>query len=233
MARHGTTALTVATRRRLQVLDALAKERLLDVHYRYALELVDHAAREIEPGRAFDIYARLHHLPGADADHLFQKVLVTIGRRSPPKPFEGDPEEGETIVETPHSIVAQIRRRLRGRQNMELREWIEFHTGRAETELLWTHVENARGFVELLEPFIGIGQAVGTYGFNLGVADGRAEIIYYLVLAHMSAGSTPTAPEYASNGGRLTLVTREVPGRDPRPSPRADPHRRGAGGVGR
>ena len=116
---------------------------------------------------------------------------------------------------------------------MELREWIEFHTGRAETELLWTHVENARGFVELLEPFIGIGQAVGTYGFNLGVADGRAEIIYYLVLAHMSAGSTPTAPEYASNGGRLTLVTREVPGRDPRPSPRADPHRRGAGGVGR
>ena len=177
----------------------------MDVHFRAAMELVDRARQDVEPARALSIYARLHRLDGPDADLLFQRVLVSLGRRSTPRSYLGDTPREESGAETPQSVVAQIRKRLRGRVNLELREWVEYHTGRTETDLLWAHVENAVQFVELLQPVMAVGEAVETYTASLGVPGARAEIIYYLVLAHRSAGTAPTSTT-ETRAARLSVV---------------------------
>lgn len=177
----------------------------MDVHFRAAMELVERARGDVEPSRALTIYARLHHLQGSDADHLYQRVLVSLGRKRSPKPLLPESSKIETGVETPQSVLGQIRKRLRGRVNLELREWVEYHTGRTETDLLWAHVENAVQFVELLQPIMAVGEAVEEYTGSLGVPPARAEIIYYLVLAHCSAGTSPSS---TTGGGpnRLAIV---------------------------
>jgi hypothetical protein len=171
---------------------ALARERLMDVHFRYVIELVDHASDEVDAARALSIYKRLHGLQGLDASALSHKVFVALGRRAPQTEVEEKPEEG--LVESPQSILGVIRRRLRGRVNTELREWVEYHTGRAETELLWVHVENALQYVDLLDSVLSMGEAVALYADELGVPAARTETVYYLALAHRSASAVLTVP---------------------------------------
>jgi uncharacterized protein YbgA (DUF1722 family) len=225
----GISAVPAPLRRQIQLLDAMSRERLVDVHFRYSLELVDHARSTVEPSRAFGIYARLHHLRGADADHLYQKVLVALGRRKTLKPFAGEAADDAPGVDTPQSVFGQIRRRLRGRQNTELREWVEFHTGRAETELLWAHVENARQFAELLEPYLGIAGAVAVYAESLAIPPGRAEIIYYMVLAQRSTDGAPSVPAAETVESTATAVFPEPALRLLKTSTHHMESRRGAG----
>jgi hypothetical protein len=170
----------------------------MEVHFRYSMELIDHASQEVEPARALSIYTRLHNLRAPDADTLYHKVFVALGRRRSPKPYGGDSPEQDPGAKTPQSIFGQIRRRLRGRVNIALREWVEYHTGRAETELLSTHVENSLEFVDLLEPAVGMAEAVALYAEELGLHPSRVEVIYFLGLASRSAR------KYATDPGELT-----------------------------
>jgi hypothetical protein len=197
---HGLT-ISSALRRQLEVTVALANERLMEVHHRYVMEFVDHAREQVEPARAIRIYARLHSLRDEDATRLHQQAFVSLGRRNPPKPGRSTAPEPSSGPDTPQSILGIIRKRLRGRVNVELREWVEGHTGRAETELLWSHVENAIQFVELLEPSLSVGEAVELYAAELGVPPSRVETIYYLTLAHRSAISAPGTPVGSGSGG--------------------------------
>jgi hypothetical protein len=182
-------AIPVPLRPKLQMCAAMARERIAEVHFRYAMELVEHTREQIEPGRALTIYNRLHGLRGAEAGGLQHRVYVALGRRILPRSAATEAAAPETEWESPRSIVALIRRRLRGRVNRELREWVEYHTGRAETELLWAHVENALQFVELLESEVGIGNAVDVYAAELALPAPKAETVYYLSLAHRGAGN--------------------------------------------
>jgi hypothetical protein len=197
---HGTPAIPAALRPQLQIAAALARERLAEVHFRYAAELVDHACPDIDPSRVLAIYVRLHGLRGADATRLYHSVFVSLGRRQAPKPLvDGAPAEGAGW-KTPQSVLGQIRNRLRGRVNTELREWVEYHTGRAETELLGAHVDNALQFVQLLEPRLGIAEAVAVYAEELAVQPRITETIYYLALARRSPASSKAAPGQPSRG---------------------------------
>jgi hypothetical protein len=191
---RGLTSIPPALRRQLAVTAALASERLMEVHLRYAMELVDRTRDQLEPARALSIYARLHHLSESMASRLQHDVFVALGRRSPPKAPAGSGSGAPDGPETPQSILGIIRHRLRGRINSELREWLEYHTGRAETELLWAHVENALQFIDLLEAEVGLADAVEVYASELAVPPARIETIYYLTLAHRSALAFPSVP---------------------------------------
>lgn len=173
----------------------------MEVHFRYAMELIDHASQEVDPARALSIYTRLHNLRVPDANTLYHKVFVALGRRRSPKPFAEDATEHDPGAKTPQSVFGQIRRRLRGRVNTELREWVEYHTGRAETELLSTHVENSLEFVDLLEPAVSMADSVALYAEELGLHPARIEVIYYLALASRSARKYTTAPNELTPGG--------------------------------
>jgi hypothetical protein len=204
-----TALVPAALRPQLQMSGALARERLLEIHFRYLMELVDHAQPVVDPSRALSIYIRLHGLRNEDANALFHKLFVALGRRSKRKPFVGGVVEDGGGWESPQSVLGLIRRRLRGRVNTELREWVEYHTGRAETELLWAHVENALEFGELLKPVLGMGDVVTLYASELAIPPGRTETIYYLALAHRSATATPNLLGEVSVGDRAARTVTE------------------------
>jgi hypothetical protein len=205
----GTPDVPANLRQQLQILVALSKDRLNEVHFRYAMELVDHARHDVDAERALSIYTRLHAMRGAEAENLYQKVFVALGRRHAPKPFASNEGEDGPKVDTPQSVLGLIRRRLRGRTNLELRQWVEYHTGRAETELLWAHVENALRFVELLDGVIELGDAVSLYATELTVSPTRTEMVYHFVLAHLSGGSPASTLGDMSSGDHLSRIAPE------------------------
>src|SRR5688500_3119381 len=61
------SALPAALRRQLDLTAAIARKRLMEVHFRQAMELIEHVDGELEPRRTLDIYARLHKLLPAEA----------------------------------------------------------------------------------------------------------------------------------------------------------------------
>jgi hypothetical protein len=183
-------------RRQLEIAAALAAERLMEVHFRYAMELVEHAREQVDASRALEIYARLHGIRQPDAERLRHRVLVALGRRADARRTGGSGEE-LAVPDTPRSVIGVIKKRLRGRVHLALREWVEFHTGRAETELLWAHVENALQFVDLMAPAADVADAVAAYAGHLGIPSARTEIIYYLTLAHLS-GNPLVSPAHDS-----------------------------------
>jgi hypothetical protein len=199
MARSNhSSGLPVALRRQLDLTAAVARKRLMEVHFHQAMELIEHVEGELEPRRALDIYARLHKLTPVEAAAVNQEVFVALGRRVLPKHVAVGAEPKEIRWEDPESTLRQIRRRLRGRVNVKLREWVEFHTGRTETALFWAHIENAHEFVDLLERNRSVSDAVTLYADEIGLSPSWTEIIYFIVLdqrspASRSAGVTSTA----------------------------------------
>jgi hypothetical protein len=196
---NASSSIPVVVQRQLAISGALATERLMEVHFRYAMELVEHTHQQLDPARALAIYSRLHGLRPVDTETLRHRVFVALGRRSThsPLPASTSAPEPEPLLESPQSVLGVIRRRLRGRVNSELREWVEYHTGRAETELLWAHVENALQFIQLLDPIRNVADAVEIYTAELAIPTARTETIYYLSLAHLSGNALVSLPEGA------------------------------------
>ena len=141
---------------------------------------------ELDSKRALDIYARLHKLTPSEAASVNQEVFVALGRRLLPKPVEVQEENARVRWEDPDSTLRQIKRRLRGRVNSELRDWVEYHTGRTETALFWAHIENAHEFVDLLEKNRSVSEAVSLYADQIGLSPSWTEIIYFIVLDQRS-----------------------------------------------
>ena len=128
----------------LNMLLAVGRKRLADAHFTYAMELIEHAAPYVSPPRALDIYSRLHHLTEEELRALKNRVLVAYAKRAPSDEklatFIGI--NGDVDWDITATVFQKLKKRLKGRQNLELRRWVELHTGRAEAELLSIHVEN-------------------------------------------------------------------------------------------
>ncbi|HEX6925545.1 MAG TPA: hypothetical protein VF167_08945 [Longimicrobiaceae bacterium] len=223
--------LPVPLRRQLDLTTAVARKRLMEVHFQQAMELLEHVEGEMEPRRALDIYARLHKLTSMEAANLSQEVFVALGRRLLPRPIEVTEDadsKREVRWEDPDSTLRHIRRRLRGRVNLELRKWVEFHTGRTETAIFWAHVENAHEFADLLEHHRSIADAVALYAEQVGLSPSWKELVYFMVLDQRSspsrpAGLSPTAlARRAWSGGETrSTALRVVEKRRERGRPRA------------
>lgn len=180
----------VALRRQLDLTAAIARKRLMEVHFRHAMELIEHVEGELEPRRALDIYARLHKLTPTEAAAVNQEVFVALGRRVLPKHVEVGEQPQDVRWEDPESTLRQIRRRLRGRVNKALRDWVEYHTGRTETALFWAHVENAHEFIDLLERTRSVADAVALYTDEISLSPSWSEILYFIVLDERSPAGT-------------------------------------------
>lgn len=190
MARtNASSGLPVVLRRQLDLVTAVARKRLQEVHFQQAMELIEHTTGELEPRRALDIYARLHKLTPAEAANVCQEVFVALGRRQLPKPMEVSGDGAGVRRENPDSTLRQIRRRLRGRVNTELRQWVEFHAGRTETAVFWAHIENAHEFVDLLERGRSVSEAVTMYADQIGLSPSWTELVYFMVLDQRSPAS--------------------------------------------
>lgn len=188
-------------RRRIELAIAVAQERLLATHVKYALELIQLTEAELGFDRALDVYTRVLRLDADDSRVVTTQVLARLGEREavapPPEelPVETEEDRGEH-----RSFVSQIRDRLRGRVRDETRRLIELHAARAEVALLETHVDNAATFVEILEKEMPLTEAAELYLEALEVRDSVAEVVYYITLDRVSDRFLP-ARRSAEGGG--------------------------------
>lgn len=184
-----------AMRRRVELAVAVAQERLLATHVDHVLKLIRLVGDQVPFESALNIYTRILRLSEDESRSITTRALAIIGERA--TETEAWPElvtqqEVEQAKEKgSRSFVKQIRQRLRGRVNDDLRRWVELAAARTEVAVLGTHVENALSFVELLEKEMPFTEAVELYLEALDVRDSVAEVAYYMALAKLADENLP------------------------------------------
>ncbi len=182
-------------RRRVELAVAVAQERLLATHVEHVLRLIRLVGDQVPFESALNIYTRLLRLSEDETRNITTRALAIIGEKA--TETEAWPElvtqaEVDQAQEKgSRSFVKQIRQRLRGRVNDDLRRWVELAAARTEIAVLETHVENALGFVELLEKEMPFTDAVELYLEALDVRDSIAEVAYYMALAKLADEHLP------------------------------------------
>ncbi len=180
-------------RHELRIMLAVARERILEQHEHCVLELLEEAREQVPVPRLLQIYVRLNGLDAADAAAVHHRVLVLLGRSAELRDdfARSHGSEGDAFLETPRQLLARLRRRIRGRVNLELRRWIELHLGRTQMSLLRVHAENAASFSAALAGVMSPAPAVELYVRQSKVRPALAEVLCWMVLERTAAASSP------------------------------------------
>lgn len=157
---------------RLHMAAAVAAEQVLDEHVRSAVELVEEGAGRAPVERLIAVYARLHYLKEPETRKLRERLLAALGRSG----------SGAGSLAGPRSPLARLSRRVRGRRDRELREWVEQHTARVELAVLDIHVENALATLRIAGPDLPVGSAISIYTEMLDLRETMAEMVRLRVL---------------------------------------------------
>lgn len=191
-------SLSQATRRRVDLAIAVAQERLLATHVDHALDLIELVGDRVPFDNALEIYHRLLRLTDDEIRLITTRALAALGERGDPRPGWSGQRPGGSDPGAPEgsrpSLFVQLRDRLRGRINEELRTWIELEAARTEIAILNCHVENALNFVEILEGELPFNAAVDLYLEALEVRDSIAEVVYYFALTRLNPKLIPERP---------------------------------------
>ncbi len=212
--RYRTRKLPPATRRALDVAAAIATEEIQAAHVAQVLELVDIAEGRVAPERVAEIYLRLHGIEDPSATVVRTRVLAELGQRVRAGVAEETAVADATPAEEPRGPFKGLRERFRGRVHVELRRWMELHTGRSEVLLLDIHVRNALVFVQALAPDVAIHDAVGIYREKVGVREQLGEVLYWFVLSRMSESELPTVRDVETSDLRIPPPPRKLPRRN-------------------
>lgn len=212
--RYRTRKLPAATRRALDVAAAIATEEIQAAHVAQVLELMDIAEGRVTPQRVTDIYLRLHGLEDPSATVVRTRVLAELGQRARASVAEELPSSPDGPPDAPRGPFKVLRERFRGRVHLDLRRWMELHTGRSEVLLLDIHVRNALAFVQALAPDVAIHDAVAIYREKVGVREQLGEVLYWFVLSRMSEAELPTARDVETSDLRIPPAPRKVPRRN-------------------
>lgn len=230
MDRRPLSRLNPDLRRRLEVAAEVTRAKLLDVHFAHVLELIHHARADMPAGRALEIYARLHHLRDEDGEQLAKRVLARVGGRAMRLAAMGRADEklGDVFEDDDAlSVFRQLRRRLRGRHNHELRRWIELHAARTELALLDVHADGAARFIEIVKPEGSLGDPVSLYARVMQVRDSIVEALYLLALDRYTGGGARLSRHRRLDTGRGSHGRVRGPGNPANPAIRG---RAAAGG---
>lgn len=186
--------ITAPARRRVELAIAVAQERLIHTHVEHALDLIERVGGQIPFESALGIYTRLLRLSEDEARVITTRALALLGERAAeaaqwPELVEQGGKNGKKPGY--RALLGQVRQRLRGRVNDELRRWIELSAARTEVALIETHLHNALNLVELLEQELPFTAVVELYLDALDVRDSVAEVVYYMTLARLSEQHLP------------------------------------------
>jgi len=211
--------LSASVRRRLELAIAVAEERLLATHVEHALGLIEMVGDEVPLETALDIYNRLLHLSSEETRIITTRALAHIGEHAVEAevwpelmarsaeasagvaraPDGGSPAEDEAAALREglpaalrgRALFSNLRQRIRGRVNDDLRQRIELAAARTEVALLRKHTDNALAFADVLEEELSLPEAVQIYVQSLDLRDSIAEVVYYLTLAQIADRRLP------------------------------------------
>jgi hypothetical protein len=189
-------------RRRVELAIAVAQERLLSTHVNHALRLIQLVGEQVPFENALGIYTRMLRLSADEARVITTRALATLGEHASDLPQWSEPIEEDADDEdlSPRSFVRTMRQRLRGRVKDDLRRWVELSAARTEVAILYTHVDNAMSFVELLERDQPAAESVELYLDALEVRESVAEVTYYLALGRIADQELPQVKPVTGSG---------------------------------
>lgn len=194
MSPRKNTKLPPEKLRELQVTAAVAREALMQMHVMRALRLIDIANNRVSVLRLIAIYTRVHALSNQDAEVLANRVLATVGHRARKNPAPAVYLDGEDAnLGEARSIVGVVRDRLRGRVLLDLRRWVELHTGATQAALLDLHVRHGLRFVQELRDTHSISDALAVYADLVGVPGNMKDALYIFALDKLAQDELPKA----------------------------------------
>lgn len=188
--------LSEPARKRVELAVAVAQEKLLTAHVDHALDLIALVNDDVSFTDALEIYSRLLRLDEDEARNISTRTLAILGEKVEHDARVAGEEsllgpETHDEEEAGRSVFGQMRQRLRGRVNEELRRRIELIAARTEVALVGTHVDNALHFVDFLDSEMNERQAIDLYLDALDLRDAIAEVVYYMALARIADDILP------------------------------------------
>lgn len=197
--RNPSRRLGEAMRRKLEVASAMAWEALVDTHVEQATQFVTLLAEYLPIEEALPRYLRESDLAETMATAVRTRVLMRFeegpgaGTQAPP-PIHFPPAHGEapandddggwTLLRQPQRVVRGVIERQR--RNEEIERITLLALARAEEHLIRTHVENAIGFVALLQEHLPLDRAVQQYLTAVRLAGGRAQAVFQRTMARLA-----------------------------------------------
>jgi hypothetical protein len=181
-------------RRKLEVASAMAWEALVDTHVEQATQFVALLSGYLPVEEALPRYLREADLGETMATAIRTRVLMRFEEqggsdaeppsRAPARPSLTTDDDGWTLLRQSQRVVEGVR--LRQRRNEEIDRIILLALARAEENLIRTHVENAIGFVALLQEQLSLDRSVQQYLGAVGLAGGRAQAVFQRTMAKLA-----------------------------------------------
>jgi hypothetical protein len=196
-------------RRKLDVASAMAWEALVDTHTDQAAQFVAVVAAHVPMEDALPRYLSEMDLGATMAAAVRTRVLLQFEQVPPVPPAspetagapgpgsaagtaadtddDGDYDELDDswrLLRQPRRVVRSVR--ARQRRSDELDRIMMLSLARAEEHVIVTHVENALGYVALLEEHMTLDRCVQQYLGAIGLAGGRAQTVFQRTMARLA-----------------------------------------------
>jgi hypothetical protein len=183
-------------RRKLEVASAMAWEALVDSHAEQAAHFITHVADHLPVEEALPRYLREVDIGATMAAAIRTRVLlqfepapVTGGDtpdslQLPEPPAREQDTESWSLLRQPRRVVRGVRERQRRIDEFDRITLLSL--ARAEERVIETHVENAIGFVALLEEDLPLDRCVQQYLGAVGLAGGRAQTVFQRTMARLA-----------------------------------------------
>jgi hypothetical protein len=183
-------------RRKLEVATALAWEALVDTHVEQATQFIALLGAHLPVEESLPRYLRESDLDETMATSIRTRVLTEIEKEesrsaadAPPadpadKPRPEERSDGWGLLRQPQRVVQGVMRRQRRAEEVERITMLSL--ARAEENLIRTHVENAIGFVALLQDNLSLDRAVQQYLAAVRLAGGRAQAVFQRTMARLA-----------------------------------------------
>jgi hypothetical protein len=187
------------TRRKLEVTSALAWEALVETHVDRAMQFIALLTAYEPIEESLPRYLREMDLDATMAAAIRMRALTGVEEEPPVPPndlFDAGPasmvgdvldadeaDDGWSLLRQPQRVVRGVLRRQK--RNEEMERITQLALARAEEYVIRTHIENAIGFVALLEhlPFE---RAIEIYLEAVGVSGSRAQAVFQRTMARLA-----------------------------------------------
>lgn len=185
------------TRRKLEVASAMAWEALVEAHVEQALHFIELVTRFQPVEQSLPRYLREMDVDATMATAIRTRVLTGVEEEPPippddlfgdtPFPYRGqvgqENEDRWSLLWQPQRVVRGVIRRQKRSEAFD--RIAQLALARAEEHVIRAHIENAIGFVALLEdlPFE---RAIENYLASVGVSGGRAQTVFQRTMARLA-----------------------------------------------
>jgi hypothetical protein len=198
--RLGPRRLGDGIRRKLEVTSAMAWESLVETHVEQATQFIQLMQAHEPVQESLPRYLAELDLADTMGAAIRTRVLMrledeavqgsTDGAAGEPTPAATGPDHGRNVdggwalLRNPQRVVQDVIRRQR--RNEEAERITQLALARAEEYVIRTHVENAIGFVALLQDQMPLDRAVQQYLASIGLTGSRAQTVFQRTMAKLA-----------------------------------------------